>query len=163
LSKKWAILIKEIEFGKYKTKSANYHWEQISKSIWKRNIFVVARYELILDLIGQEIKNKNILDVGCGDGVISYLLAKNGAKVVGIDNSKIAINFAKEKCRDLKNVEFLVASAYKLPFESKIFDYIVSSEVIEHLNNPDKMLYEVKRVWNGKGKIIITTPLKFAL
>ena len=117
---------------------------------------------MILDLIGQEIKNKNILDVGCGDGVISYLLAKKGAKVIGIDNSEIAINFAKEKCIDLNNVEFLVASAHRLPFESKTFDYIVSSEVIEHLNNPDKMLYEIKRIWNKKGKIIITTPIKFS-
>jgi len=59
-----------------------------NKQIYKEEkYFFIARIDLILDLIGQEIKNKNILDVRCGDGVISYLLAKKGAKVVGIDNS----------------------------------------------------------------------------
>jgi len=72
-----------------------------------------------------------------------------------------AIKFAKEKCKNVKNIEFLVASAYELPFEDNSFDYIVSSEVIEHLKYPEKMLLEIKRVWNKKGKIIISTPIKF--
>lgn len=151
----------EIQFRKYKIRGAGYHWEQISKSIRKRNVFVVARYELILDLIGKEIKGKKMLDVGCGDGVLSYLLAKNGANVTGIDNSEEAIKFAKEKCKDFTNLNFQVASAYELPFSDNSFDYIISSDVIEHLKYPEKMLAEIKRVWNGKRKIIITTPIRF--
>lgn len=68
----------EIQFQKYKIRGAGYHWEQISKSIRKRNVFVVARYELILNLIGNEVKDKRILDVRCGDGVSSYFLNKKG-------------------------------------------------------------------------------------
>jgi len=151
----------EIEFQKYKTRGAGYHWEQISNSLRKRNIFVVARYELILDLIGKEIKGKRVLDVGCGDGVLSYLLAKKGANVIGIDSSEEAIRFAKERCRDLSNLNFQVASAYELPFSKDNFDYVISSEVIEHLKYPEKMLAEIKRIWNGRGKIIITTPIRF--
>jgi len=153
--------MKEIKFQKYKTKGAGYHWEQISNSIKKRNVFVVARYELILDLLGKEIKNKKVLDVGCGDGVLSYLLAKKGANVIGIDSSVEAIKFAKERCRNLSNLIFQVASAYELPFCDAYFDYVISSEVIEHLKHPEKMLSEIKRVWNGKGRIIITTPIRF--
>jgi ubiquinone/menaquinone biosynthesis C-methylase UbiE len=151
----------EIQFQKYKTKGPGYHWEQISRSIKKRNVYVVARYELILDLIGDKIKGRKVLDVGCGDGVLSYLLAKKGAVVTGIDTSEEAIKFAKEKCKNLRNINFIVGSAYNLPFEDKSFDYIVSSEVIEHLKYPEKMLLEIKRVWNQNGKIIITTPIKF--
>jgi len=135
----------------------------MSKSILKRNIYTLARYELVLDLIGNKIKGKRVLDVGCGDGVLSFFLAKRGAKVVGIDISKEAINFACKKCRKIENLnlEFLIASAYRVPFKNESFDYVVSSEVIEHLKYPEKMLFEVRRVWNKKGRIIITTPIKF--
>lgn len=153
----------KIKFQKYETKGAGYHWRHISKSIWKRNIFVLGRYELVLDLVGEEIRNKTVLDIGCGDAVLSYLLAKRGAKVVGIDSSHDAIQFAKKKCKKMdKNLKFIIASVYALPFKRREFDYVISTELIEHLEYPEKMAIEIKRVWNQKGKVIITTPIKFA-
>ena len=51
-----------MEFSKYKSRGVGYHWVQISKSIRKRNNYVVARYELILNLIENETKgNKTLL------------------------------------------------------------------------------------------------------
>jgi len=150
-----------MEFSKYKSREAGYHWEQISKSLKKRNNYVVARFELILNLIENEMKGKKVLDVGCGDGVLSWILAKNGANVIGIDTSKKAMEFANEKCKETKNLSFIIGSAYNLPFEDKIFDYIVSSEVMEHLVEPEKMLLEIRRVWSEEGNIFITTPIKF--
>jgi len=150
----------EIKFKKYTTRGS-YHWDQISKSFKRRNIYIVARYQLILKLIKEEIHHNNILDLGCGDGVLSYLLAKKGAEVKGIDNSEEAIKIAKQKCRDMKNVEFLLASAYELPFSDNNFEFVVVSEVLEHLKYPESALSEIKRVWNKKGKIMISTPIKF--
>ncbi len=150
----------EIEFQKYKKRGMGYHWGQISRDILKRNIYVVARYEIVMNLIGKEIRNKTILDVGCGDGVLSWMLFKRGAKVVGIDISKEAIGFAREKCGNKENLQFISASAYQIPFEDNSFDYVISSDVIEHLGEPVRMISETRRVWNGKGKIVITTPIK---
>jgi ubiquinone/menaquinone biosynthesis C-methylase UbiE len=150
----------EIKFDKYKKKGAGYHWDQIGKTITKRNIFVVARYNIVLNQISDS-KGKRILDVGCGDGVLSYLLSQKGAFVIGVDSSDKAIKFAKKKTRNIRNIEFIKASAYYLPFKRDSFDYVVSSDVIEHLQEPQKMLAEIKRVYNRKGKVIITTPLRF--
>ena len=61
----------------------------------------------------------------------------------------------------MKEINFIVGSAYEIPFKDSSFDSIVSTEVIEHLAQPHKMLTEIKRLYNGKGKIIITTPIKF--
>ena len=151
----------EIQFDKYHKRGPGYHWEQISRSITRRNIFVIARYEIALGQIGR-CKGKRVLDVGCGDGALSYLLARRtGAHITGIDSSAEAIHFARGKTKSNTSIEFIEASAYQLPFPPNSFDYIVSSDVIEHLQNPRAMLAEIKRVFNGKGKVIITTPLRF--
>lgn len=150
----------EIKFQKYKKRGKGYHWKQISRDILKRNIYVVARYEIVMNLIGKEIRNKTILDVGCGDGVLSWMLANRGAKVVGIDISKEAIAFAKERCKNIQGLKFVIASAYEIPFRNQSYDYVVCSEVAEHLSEPVRMISEIRRAWNEKGKIIISTPIK---
>lgn len=151
----------EIVFDKYEKRGAGYHWEQIGKSITKRNIFTVARYNIVLNQI-EGSKGKKILDIGCGDGALAYLLTcETRAHVIGVDVSGEAIKFAREKSRNIDNTEFMQASAYCLPFKPNSFDYVISSDVIEHLKEPKKMLAEIKRVFNETGKVILTTPLRF--
>lgn len=118
------------------------------------------RYEIVMNLIGKEIRNKTILDVGYGDGVLSWILANRGARVVAIDVSKEAIGYAKERCKNMQDFKFLVGSAYEIPFRNRSYDYVVSSEVIEHIREPTRIISEMRRIWNEKGKIIITTPIK---
>jgi ubiquinone/menaquinone biosynthesis C-methylase UbiE len=151
----------ELTFDKYNRRGAGYHWEQISKSVTKMNVFVKARYELALDQI-KSSAGKRIVDIGCGDGALTYLFSRQKeAHVIGVDSSIEAINFAREKTRGAKNIEFIIASAYNLPFADDSIDYIISSDVIEHLKQPEKMLLEIKRAYGGNGKVIITTPIKF--
>jgi len=151
----------KIDFKKYKLRGA-YHWEQVSRNPMKRNPFVVSRYENVLKLLENEldIRNKKILDLGCGDGVLTNYLNTKKSKAYGIDYSSEAINFAKEKTAS-KNINFIQGSAYELPFSDNYFDAIVSSDVIEHLDNVDKYLEEIKRVLKYDGIVVISTPIKF--
>ena len=149
-----------MKFDKYEKRGPGYHWEQISKSLTKRNVFAAARYNIVLDQLG-DCEGKRILDVGCGDGVLSYLLSRRGALVIGVDVSGEAINYARGKTKNINNIEFIQASAYHLPFKSGSINYVISSDVIEHLEEPQEMLAEIKRVFDETGKIILTTPLRF--
>lgn len=153
-------MIEEIKFDKYKKKGAGYHWGQISRSITKRNIFVIARYNIVLNQI-ENCMGKKILDIGCGDGALSYLLSQKEGFVIGVDDSDEAIMFAKKKTKNIRNMEFIKASAYHLPFKRNCFDYVISSDVIEHLQEPGKMLAEIRRIFYEECKVIITTPLRF--
>lgn len=149
----------EINFNKYLKRGA-YHWSQISKNPLKRNTYVLSRYKNICKLIPRNSKLQQVLDAGCGDGVLIDFLSKTkNYNVYGIDNSDEAISFAKKRL-NRNNVELVVGDVYKLPYPDDFFDIICSTEVIEHLNYPEKFLEELSRVSKKGSTVIITTPIK---
>lgn len=154
----------DIEFLKYKTRGA-YHWEQISKHPIKRNAFVLGRYMNAIALLkkglGSGLAGKRILDVGCGDGVLSYLISKEGAIVSGIDYSDLAISLAKDATKG-RNIDFRQGDASNLScYGDNEFDGVVSSDVIEHLKDVNGYLREMKRVVKHGGVVVISTPIRF--
>lgn len=155
---------KEINFTKYK-KRGDYHWQGISNNIFSSNIFLQARYQMVLDRIPKLTKNKKVIDVGCGDGVLSYLIKiKKKGKIFGIDPSPEAIKIARKKFDELKikDCSFKIGSGYNLPFRSNSFDFAVAADVIEHVNKPEKMLKEIRRILKKKGKIILSSTVKLS-
>ena len=103
-------------------------------------------------------RNRFILDLGCGNGYwVSYLI-KQGYNAYGTDASENGINIAKKEYPDRFFVQDL--STDKLPAELQTipFDTIISTEVIEHLYDPEKFINFCKEALNGKGEIIISTP-----
>src|SRR3954462_14099138 len=98
------------------------------------------RLDFISDAISGKAQSKaKILDVGCGNGVISRHLGKLGFNVLGIDVSDATIARARE-LNTLPNVSFEVISAEQLVAQGDTFDAIICSEVLEHLQNPSSLL-----------------------
>jgi 2-polyprenyl-3-methyl-5-hydroxy-6-metoxy-1,4-benzoquinol methylase len=101
--------------------------------------------------------NAKILDVGCGNGVISRHLGRYGFNVTGIDVSEKAIEIAKS-LNTYSNVKFMTKSAEQLVAEGVQYDAIICSEVLEHLSNPDALLDVLNKSLSTDGKLIITVP-----
>jgi SAM-dependent methyltransferase len=121
-------------------------------------------YRILLGIINHlHIKPKKILDIGCGAGTLSLYYARKGYKVVGIDISKKAVDAASKSAMflGLKNAFF-----QKIDFPNEIpkgkFDFIIFTEVIEHLKNDDLALKKIYSLLDKKGIAIITTPSKNA-
>lgn len=101
-----------------------------------------------------------VLDAGCGEGVLSLLMAEQGATVVGVDMSSANVVAARERCRGAPvDVHFLVGDAEFLPVRSSAFDVVVSSHVIEHLPDPDLGVRELARATRGHAVIAMPTCL----
>jgi ubiquinone/menaquinone biosynthesis C-methylase UbiE len=100
-------------------------------------------------------KKQKVVDVGCGTGYGSAVLAEK-CEVVGLDNNLEAIEFAKKNYGD--KVKFLVSDANKLPLKGRQFDVAVSFEVIEHLKEEKNYLTEINRVLKNNGIFILSTP-----
>lgn len=161
-------MFEEKSFNKYQIKGPDYHYKQINKkSLHKFNALVIARYEIIINMVKTLLDRSNnkkikILDAGCGDGVFFYLLKKRikiqNYELYGIDSSEIALKVATEK---IPNGNFKLADIYSLPFEKDYFDIIVSMDVIEHISKPEEFLFEIERVGKNKATVIISTPIRF--
>ncbi len=103
----------------------------------------------------ERVAGEDVLDVGCGSGTIVKRLLKKRKKVIGIDIGKKFVGFCQSRYR---SVIFCEANAEFLPFTTECFDTIVCSEVLEHLENPEKALKEFSRVLRPRGKLVLTTP-----
>src|ERR1700730_17379093 len=89
-----------------------------------------------------------VLDVGCGSGWATRLLAEKAkpGQVVGIDISDEMIRIAREASMEFSNIEFQVATAEDLPFESNEFTHSFSMECLYYYNDVNRALREIHRV-----------------
>lgn len=102
-----------------------------------------------------DLKNKNILEVGCGRGggasyITRYLKPKS---YIGLDMSKEVIKF-NNKYHKMPGLSFEVGNAQELPFEDQSFDAIVNVESSRSYNDIDAFISEVYRVLRPKGYLL---------
>jgi O-antigen biosynthesis protein len=105
--------------------------------------------------IAQLVTGKVVLDVGCGTGYGTAILADSAKHVTGIDYSPAAIRFAKER---YSRLDFRVMNAQQLLFPDASFDFVFSSENFEHLPDQAAHLVELRRVLKIGGICFIATP-----
>ena len=121
-------------------------------------------YRNITSLLNRLLRHPvKILDIGCGAGTIALYLASKGNDVLGIDISKNAIVSANEskKLIGLKNVTFKKMHFPDETPEEK-FDFIILTEVIEHLENDELALKKIFSLLKSNGMVLISTPSKNA-
>ena len=96
-----------------------------------------------------------ILDVGCAYGIMLEQFPKNFQKT-GIDVSSHAIDVARKR---LPDADFVVGDAQKLyPFPKDHFDVVICNDVLEHVEEPEKVLENIWTVLKPHGFIYVTTP-----
>lgn len=134
--------------SKYEEKGS-YHW----KIYGGRNLYT-RKVNKIVSLVDE---GEKVLDVGCGDGLVSSLLAEK-ADVHGVDMDSKAIELAKEKTD--KDILFQKADALDLPVEDKSFDVVTLVDVIEHVKDSDELISGCKELLKKEGRILVSTPLK---
>ncbi len=116
----------------------------------------------ILKIVGN-VKNKNILEVGCGNGYLSRILAKRGAKVAAVDISSKFIKFAiqKEKAKPL-GINYFVKDVANLDcLKDDSYDLVIGNMCLMDIANIKSAIKEVSRVIKRKGCFVfsLTHPL----
>ena len=103
------------------------------------------------------LKNLDILDLGCGGGLVCEPLARLGANITGFDFVKQNIDIAKKHAKDSNlNIKYSHQNLNSFKLSSK-YDAILILEVLEHIEDWKKIIINIKRLLKPKGKIIIST------
>ena len=98
-----------------------------------------------------------ILDLGCGVGYGSRLLAKRARTVLGVDISIATIDLARTSFGGAR-VRFVTADALALPIATGAMDWVVCFELIEHLREAEEVVAEIARVLAPDGQLLLSTP-----
>jgi ubiquinone/menaquinone biosynthesis C-methylase UbiE len=113
------------------------------------------RYLMACDLAA----GKDVLDIACGEGYGTAMLARKARKVYGVDISNETVSHASAKY-NAPNISFTVGSCDSIPLPDHSIDIVVSFETIEHHDKHVEMMLEIKRVLRPGGVVIISSPDK---
>ncbi len=139
-----------------KTKKQKFTGERIIPEVINEDTFLhLHRYALTFDYI----KDKDVIDIACGEGYGSFLMSNYAKNVKGIDINNDVIENAKIKYKK-DNLDFLQGTVANIPLQDSSIDVIVSFETIEHITMHDEMMREIKRVLKPDGLLIISSPDK---
>lgn len=116
-----------------------------------------ARYVDYLDS-HFDLKKMHLLDVGCGNGWSSFLLAEKAKTVTAID-----IHDDKFEPPFSQNLSYKKSSATQMSFADNSFDIVTTHECLEHVTDPQKALREFDRVLKPNGYIVVVGPNLFSL
>ena len=118
---------------------------------------LMAGFHSTLDELWSKAAPSSILDVGCGEGVLTAEWAERlgDRRVVGIDldDPKLRAEWAK---RQRANLDFVVQEATSLPFGDDEFDLACAIEVLEHVPEPEATVAEMARV--ASGHLLVSVP-----
>jgi len=115
------------------------------------------------------LKGKRVLDVGCGGGILSERIARQGALTIGIDASPRMINIARSHAEKSKlDIQYINTDIEHITqFTSSGFDVILCMELLEHVPSYDSVIRACKKALNPGGVIIFATinrnPLSYFL
>ena len=118
---------------------------------------LMAGFESTLEELRHKASPESILDVGCGEGVLTEQWADKlgGGRIVGIDLDDPKLKAEWEK-RQRGNLEYRVEDATNLSFADDEFDLAAAIEVLEHVPDPERTISEMARV--AKSWLLVSVP-----
>jgi len=133
-----------------------YYFKNIDKNYLNR--IDKFRFYSIIKIV-KKIKPSKILDAGCGSGVYLPYFTSFAKKIYGVDFSEIGCKIAENKTKKFNNIIIKKMDLRKkLSFPDNYFDFILCSEVLEHIKNNEFTLSELKRILSPDGFILLTVP-----
>ena len=107
-------------------------------------------------LTAENLEGKSVLEIGCGDGRVTSLLAQSSCRLTAIDINERLITKASQK---VSGVNFILSSGERISFPDSSFDVVIFTLSLHHQDS-HQALFEAKRVLKQDGKIIVVEPVE---
>ncbi len=142
------------------SKKQSAYWDSYTRGIDTLDLIKIPKAEkleltFLIDVLG-DLKNKSVLDLGCGTGKFGLKLAKYAKNVVGIDISKVSIDIANKTAKKyhIKNFSGLIGD-FKDQGYNKSFDVIIAINLFHHADDLELILKHVSLALKNDGKLIV--------
>jgi 2-polyprenyl-3-methyl-5-hydroxy-6-metoxy-1,4-benzoquinol methylase len=118
---------------------------------------LMAGFQRSLDQLLAEAAPESVLDVGCGEGVVTlrWAQALGARRVVGLDLADPKLE-AEWRLRSRPNLTFMAGQGDQLPFAAAEFDLVAAIETLEHIAQPQPTLAEMRRV--ARSHLLVSVP-----
>lgn len=132
-------------------------WDKFAKRYDAFMKMAAREYPALINLILSDLRPDNIvLEIACGTGIISLAVSHKVHQVYATDISPAMIDIATTKAKQekIQNIVFSVQDGYSLNFEDHTFDVCIIANAFHVMQEPGKVLKEVKRVLKPEGLLI---------
>jgi len=136
------------------------YYADLSARYRARNRFVRKRIENVFSLL-PALDGSMVVDLGCGMGTFTIETARAGARVVGIDPARPALEAARRvAAAEGVDAAFVLADAAALPLGPDSADVVLAADLVEHLDDVTlaRILAEARRVLGEGGRLVVYTP-----
>ena len=133
------------------------YWSRFATDFEKRNAYVIgeADFNLVKARVAEQKKLGRVLELGCGNGTYSELIAPQASRVLATDYSDEMVAVAKEKLKPFSNVRVEKRNCFKTGYGDNAFDTVMMINLLHIIPNPLAALEEAARVLKPGGKIMV--------
>ena len=112
----------------------------------------------MLDARGLRYQDLEVLDLGCGGGLMSEAYARRGARVTGVDPSTVSLKVARAHARESGlSIRYKQGRGEAFPFPDASFDLVSCCDVLEHVDDLDAVIHRITRVLRPDGLFFFDT------
>lgn len=132
------------------------HWSRFADNFEERNTYVVGKEskQITLNELEKQSDLGKTLELACGNGTYSKILAKNAQSLICTDFSEQMVEVCKKRLKDIPTIMVEKANCFELPYDDKTFDTVFMANLLHIIPTPEKAVAEAKRVLKTGGKII---------
>ncbi len=133
------------------------YWSRFASDFEERNKYVVGKKDmhLILNKISEQKNLKNTLELGCGNGTYSKVLASNTDNLLATDLSDKMVEASKARLKSFSNIEVEKANCFDLQYDNNSFDTVFMANLLHIIPEPEKAIPQINKVLKKDGKLII--------
>ena len=103
-------------------------------------------------------RRRYVLDLACGEGYGSAMVAADAERVLGVDIDEKTVASARERYAHVPNVDFQTGDAHSIDAPDASVDCVLAFEMIEHVDDPERVIAEIRRVLRPTGFLLVSTP-----
>ena len=135
------------------------YWSRFAADFEERTNYVVGNdhIELMKEVLSKQTDLGNTLELGCGSGTYSEVLAREARHLTATDYSDEMVAFSKQRFEGVENVTVEKADCFHLSYPEFSFDTVVMANLLHVVPEPEKAVQECKKVLKRNGRLIIVS------